>query len=176
MIKKIPGMEPHIGNDCFIAETAAVVGDVTLGDNCSVWYSAVLRGDVNSITIGSRVNIQDGTVLHCTGADTGKVIIGDDVVIGHNATVHGARVGSHVLIGMGCTILDGAVIGDGAMIAAHALVLSNTKVGEYELWAGVPAKFVKKVSPGVVERTIDKGVQSYVNWANIYSNESEDIR
>lgn len=176
MIKRLPGMEPNIGKDCFIAETAAVVGDVTLGDNCSVWYSAVLRGDVNSITVGNRVNIQDGTVLHCTGSENGKVVIGDDVVIGHNATVHGAVIGSHVLIGMGSTVLDGAVIGDGAMIAAHALILSNTKVGDHELWAGVPAKFVKKVSPEVIERTVAKGAQGYVRWADIYSNEAEDIR
>lgn len=175
MVKKLPGLEPKIGKDCFIAETAAVVGDVTIGDNCSIWYGASLRGDDNSIVIGDRSNIQDCAVVHCSEGENGKTIIGNDVVVGHNATVHAATIGDKVLVGMGCTILDGAVIGTGAMIGAHALVLSRTQVGEYELWAGVPAKFIKKLTPEAVERTTGRGAKDYVRWAQVYRDSAEDI-
>lgn len=168
MIKTIKDMTPQMGRDCFVAETAAVIGNVKTGDECSIWYGAVLRGDENSITIGNRVNVQDCTVLHVTAGQGGDVVIGDDVVIGHNATVHGAHVGSHCLIGMGSTILDGTVIGDGSIVAAHALVLSRTQIGPNEMWAGVPAKFIKNITPEAVERTIDRGVESYVEWARVY--------
>ncbi|MBQ0044429.1 MAG: gamma carbonic anhydrase family protein [Bacteroidales bacterium] len=174
LIHSFKGIYPEIGDDCFIAETAAIVGQVRMGDNCSVWYGAVLRGDVNTIEIGDRVNIQDCAVIHVSGGEGGNVVIGNDVVIGHNATVHGATVGSHCLIGMGATVLDGAVIGDGSLVAAHALVLGKTVIGPGELWAGVPAKFVKKISPAAVERTIDKGVQSYVELAEIYNEEYKE--
>lgn len=175
MVKKLPGMEPKIGSDCFIAETAAVVGDVTLGQKCSIWYGASLRGDVNSIVIGDRTNIQDCSVVHCSGGENGRTVIGSDVVVGHNATVHGCTVGNHVLIGMGSTVLDGAVVGDGSIVAAGALVLSRTQIGENELWAGVPAKFVKKISPEAASRTIDKGVDSYLYWSGVYRDNAEDI-
>ena len=173
IIRTIKGKTPQIGENAFIAETAAVLGDVTLGKDCSVWYGAVLRGDCNSIRIGDRVNVQDCTVIHVSGGEGGDVAIGDDVIIGHNATVHGAHVGSHCLIGMGATVLDGAVVSDGSIVAAHALVLGKTVIGENELWAGVPAKFVKKISPEAVKRTIDAGVQSYVDWAEEYKMESD---
>ena len=168
MIRTLKGITPSLGEGCFVAETAAVIGDVKIGSQCSIWYGAVLRGDENSIEIGDRVNVQDCTVVHVSAGDKGKVVIDSDVVIGHNATVHGARIGSHCLIGMGSTILDGAVIGEGSLVAAGALVLSNTVIGPYEMWAGVPAKFVKKISPEAVARTIDSGVASYVEWAAEY--------
>jgi len=171
LVHSFKGITPEIGDDCFIAETAAIVGDVKIGDECSVWYGAVIRGDVNSIEIGDRVNIQDCAVIHVSGGVGGDVKIGSDVVIGHNATVHGATVGSHCLIGMGATVLDGAVLGDGSLIAAGALVLGKTQVGPYEMWAGVPAKFVKKISPDAVARTIDHGVRSYVELIPIYNEE-----
>lgn len=174
MVKNLPNKEPKIGKDCFIAETAAVVGDVTIGDNCSIWYGAALRGDDNSITIGNRSNIQDCAVIHCSRGEKGQTIIGDNVVVGHGAIVHAAVIGSHVLVGMGCTILDGAVIGEGAMIGAHALILSNTVVGDHELWAGVPAKFIKKISPEAVAKTIDRGAEEYVEWAQIYRDQATD--
>ncbi len=158
---------PHIGEGSFVAENAALIGDVTLGDQCSVWFSAVLRGDENSITIGNKVNIQDCAVVHVD--DAHKVTIGDSVTIGHNAIVHGATIGNHVLIGMGSTVLDGAVVGEGAMVAAQALVLSNTVIGSYELWGGVPAKFIKKVTPEAVASTIDRGVEEYAELASIYN-------
>jgi len=174
MVKNLPNKEPIIGKDCFIAETAAVCGDVTIGDECSIWYGASLRGDDNSIVIGNRTNIQDCAVVHVSRGENGKTVIGDMVVVGHGAIVHAATIGNHVLIGMGSTILDGAVIGDGAMIGAHALILSNTIVGDHELWAGVPAKFIKKITPEAVERTIDRGANEYVEWGRIYRDQATD--
>ncbi|MCQ2297736.1 MAG: gamma carbonic anhydrase family protein [Bacteroidales bacterium] len=170
IIHPFNGKEPQIGEGTFVAETAALVGDVKVGRECSIWYSAVLRGDENSIRIGDRVSVQDCTVVHVSHTSDGNVEIGSDVIIGHNATVHGCTIGNHVLIGMGATILDGAVVGDGAMVAAHALVLGKTVIGPYELWGGVPAKFIKKVSPEAVERTIDKGVAEYAHLAAIYND------
>lgn len=169
IIRKFKDKEPQLGEGCFVAETAAVIGDVKMGSQCSVWYSAVIRADVNSVEIGDRVNIQDGAVIHVSHAQGGNVVIGNDVVIGHNATVHGAKVGSKVLIGMGSTILDGAQIDDGAMIAAHALLLGKSVVGPNELWAGVPAKFVKRVDPQAADFAIREGVEEYVEMAKVYN-------
>ena len=168
IIHTIKGKTPRIGEECFVAETAAILGDVTIGNNCSVWYSAVIRGDENSIEIGDRVSVQDCTVIHVSGGESGKVRIGSDVVLGHNATIHAATIGNHCLVGMGATILDGAVVEDGSLVAAHALVLGKTHIGPGELWGGVPAKFIKNISPEVVERTIDEGVKSYVEWGKTY--------
>ena len=144
IIKTILGMTPQFGHNCYLSENATVVGDVVMGDNCSVWFNAVVRGDVNYIKIGNRVNIQDGSCLH-TLYKKAAIEIGDDVTIGHNVTLHGCTVKSGALIGMGATVLDNAVIGEGAIIAAGALVLKGTQVGDGELWGGVPAKFIKKV-------------------------------
>ena len=146
LIKSVRGFNPQIGKDCYLAENATVVGDVIMGDGCSVWFNAVLRGDVNSIRIGNHVNIQDGSVLH-TLYEKSVVEIGDYVSIGHNVTVHGAKINDYALIGMGATLLDYAEVGEGAIVAAGALVLSNTKIPPFTLWAGVPAKFVKNVEP-----------------------------
>ena len=126
LIKEVRGFTPQIGEDCYLAENATVVGDVIMGNGCSIWFNAVLRGDVNSIRIGNHVNIQDGAVLH-TLYQKSTIEIGDYVSVGHNVTIHGATVKDYALIGMGATVLDGAVIGEGAIIAANALVLSNTK-------------------------------------------------
>ena len=166
-IHSFRGKDPQIGEGTFIAETAAVIGDVRIGRDSSVWYSAVVRGDDNSIEIGDRVSVQDCCCIHVTKG-AGNVKIGNDVVIGHNATVHACTVGNHCLIGMGATVLDGAVIGEGSIIAAGALVLSRTVVGPSELWAGVPAKFVKKISAEKIHDLIDEGVQDYVELAAEY--------
>ena len=174
IIHSFKGKVPKIGQDSFVAETAAVIGNVKMGSQCSVWYGAVVRGDVNSIEIGNRVNVQDGAVIHVSHVEGGNVVIGNDVVIGHNATLHGAKVGSRVLIGMGATVLDNAQVADGAMIAAHALVLSGTKIGPDELWGGVPAKFIKKVSPQAVDLAVTQGVEEYVELAAIYNKEVYD--
>ena len=135
-----------IGRDCFLAENASVIGDVTMGDECSIWFNTVLRGDVNTITIGNRVNIQDGSVLH-TLYQKSTIEIGDDVSIGHNVTIHGAKIRNFALIGMGSVVMDDAVVGEGAIVAAGSVVLSRTNVPPHELWGGAPSKFIKKVDP-----------------------------
>ena len=164
IIRAIRGIEPAIGKNCFIAENAVVIGDVIIGDDCSIWYAAVLRGDVNSIRIGKRVNIQDGAVLH-TLHESSVVEIGDDVSVGHNAIVHGAKVGNNVLIGMGAILMDNAVIPDGTIIAAGAVVLSGT-ILEPGIYAGIPAKKVKESSEKVVEmaRKNADGYLTYKEW------------
>lgn len=166
LIKEVRGFKPQIGEDCYLAENATIVGDVVLGKGCSVWFNAVLRGDVNAIRIGNHVNIQDGSVLH-TLYEKSTVEIGDYVSIGHNVTVHGAKIDNYALIGMGATLLDYAEIGEGAIVAAGALVLSNTKVPPYTLWAGVPAKFVKEVEPektNEMNRRIAHNYAMYSGW------------
>ena len=147
IIKELKGDMPIIGERAFLAETATIIGTVEIGDDCSIWYGAVLRGDVGPITLGDRVNIQDGAVLHAT-TDVSEVIIGNDVSVGHNAIVHGAIVGNDVLIGMGAVVMDNAVVPDGTVIAAGAVVLANTKM-EPGIWAGIPAKKIKDGSEAV---------------------------
>lgn len=133
LIKSVRGFTPKMGSNCFLADNATIIGDVVMGDDCSIWFNTVLRGDVNSIRIGNRVNIQDGSVLH-TLYEKSTVEIGDDVSIGHNVTLHGACIHNKALIGMGATLLDHAIVGEGAIVAAGALVLSNTIIEPYTLW------------------------------------------
>lgn len=170
LIKSVRGFTPQIGKDCFLAENATVVGDVIMGEGCSVWFNTVLRGDVNSIRIGNHVNIQDGSVLH-TLYEKSTVEIGDYVSIGHNVTVHGAKINNYALIGMGATLLDYAEVGEGAIVAAGALVLSNTKILPYTLWAGVPAKFVKNVEPEQTNEMNRKIAHNYAMYAGWYKED-----
>ena len=163
-------MTPQFGKDCYLSENATVVGDVIMGDNCSVWFNSVVRGDVNYIRIGNRVNIQDGSVLH-TLYEKSTVEIGDYVSIGHNVTVHGAKIDNYALIGMGATLLDYAEIGEGAIVAAGALVLSNTKIPPYTLWAGVPAKFVKEVEPEKTNEMNRKIAHNYAMYSGWFKDE-----
>ena len=167
LIKSVRGFTPLIGKDCYLAENATVVGDVVMGDGCSIWFNAVLRGDVNSIRIGNYVNIQDGSVLH-TLFEKSTVEIGDYVSIGHNVTVHGAKIDNYALIGMGAILLDYAEVGEGAIIAAGALVLSNTIIPPFTLWAGVPAKFVKNVEPEQTHEMNCKIAHNYSMYAGWY--------
>lgn len=167
IIRNLRGFTPKIGENCFLAETAAIIGDVTMGRDCSIWYSAVLRGDVNTITLGDRVNVQDGAAIH-TLYKKSITEIGSDVSIGHNATIHGAKIEDKVLIGMGATILDHAVIGTGSIIAAGSLVLSGTKVEPNSLYAGVPAKRIKDVTAEQVESMIEGIANNYVMYASWY--------
>lgn len=167
LIKEVRGFTPQIGEDCYLAENATVVGDVIMGKGCSIWFNAVLRGDVNSIRIGNHVNIQDGAVLH-TLYQKSTIEIGDYVSVGHNVTIHGATVKDYALIGMGATVLDGAVIGEGAIIAANALVLSNTIVEPNTIWAGVPAKMVKKVDPQQSQEINQRIAHNYAMYASWY--------
>lgn len=166
LIKSVRGFTPKIGEDCYLADNATIIGDVVIGDQCSIWFNAVLRGDVNSIKIGDRVNIQDGTVIH-TLYQKSTVEIGNEVSVGHNVTIHGANIRSGALIGMGSTILDHAEVGEGAIVAAGALVLSNTVIEPNTLWGGVPAKFIKNIPPEQsmeLNKRIAKGYIMYSEW------------
>ena len=166
LIKPVRGFTPKFGKNCFLADNATIIGDVVMGDDCSIWFNAVLRGDVNSIRIGDRVNIQDGTVLH-TLYEKSTVTIGNDVSIGHNVTLHGACVHHNALIGMGSTILDHAEVGEGAIVAAGALVLAKTKIEPHTLWGGVPARFIKNVDPEQskeLNQKIANGYLMYASW------------
>lgn len=167
LIKEVRGFTPQFGKDCFLAENAAIIGDVVMGDGCSIWYNAVLRGDVNSIRIGNHVNIQDGSILH-TLYQKSVVEIGDYVSIGHNVTVHGAKINNYALIGIGAILLDHAEVGEGSIVAAGSLVLSNTKIPPYTLWGGVPAKFIKNVEPEQTNEMNRKIAHNYAMYAGWY--------
>jgi carbonic anhydrase/acetyltransferase-like protein (isoleucine patch superfamily) len=160
-------LTPKIAPDVFMAENATVVGDVTIGEGTSLWFNSVLRGDVNTITIGRHCNIQDGSVLH-TLYKKSTITLGDYVSVGHNVTIHGADVDDYALIGMGATLLDGAHVGEGAIVAAGALVLKDTQIGAYELWGGVPAKFIKKVDPAQTEEINRKIAHNYAMYSTWY--------
>lgn len=167
LIKTLQGIRPQMGANCFLAETAVLIGDVVMGDDCSVWYNAVVRGDVNSIRIGNRVNIQDGAVIHCTYQQAATQI-GNRVSIGHNALVHGCTLQDNVLIGMGSIVMDHALVQSGSIIAAGAVVLENSVVESGWIWAGVPAKPVKKVSIELVKGQIDRIADNYLLYASWY--------
>ncbi|EGJ70723.1 acetyltransferase [Bacteroides coprosuis DSM 18011] len=173
LIKSVRGFNPKWGKDCYFAENATLIGDLIIGNECSVWFNAVLRGDVNSLHIGDRVNLQDGCVLH-TLYQKSTVTIGNDVTVGHNAIIHGADVDDGALIGMGAILLDHAHIGKGAIIAAGSVVLSNTIVEPYTLWAGVPAKFVKNVNPEQTEELNKKIASQYPFYASWYEEGHTD--
>lgn len=168
LIIPLRGFTPVIGNNCFLAQNATVIGDVTVGDECSIWFNTVLRGDVNTITIGNRVNIQDGSVLH-TLYQKSTIEIGDDVSIGHNVTIHGAKIHDCALIGMGAVVMDDAEVGHGAIVAAGAVVLSRTKIGPNELWGGAPAKFIKMVNPAQAKEINVKIAKNYLMYSKWYS-------
>ena len=167
IIKELNGTTPKVGQRCFLAENASLIGDVTIGDDCSIWYSTVLRGDVNPIVIGDRVNIQDGAVVH-TLYKRSVVEIGNDVSVGHNAVIHGAKIGNNVLVGMGAILMDNTVIPDNTIIAAGAVVLSNQTL-EPGVYAGVPAKKVKDSSEAVAEAA-HKNAQGYMLYKDWYKD------
>ena len=164
-ILPVEGVSPKFGENCFIAPNATVVGDVIMGNECSVWFNAVVRGDVNSIRLGNKVNVQDGAIIHCT-YQRSQTIIGNNVSIGHNAIVHGCTVHDNVLIGMGSIIMDNAEIGSNSIIAAGAVVLEGTKVEEGSIWAGVPAKKVKNISKELISGEINRIADNYVRYSN----------
>ena len=167
IIRELRGFTPKIGKNCFIAENAVIIGDVTIGDDCSIWYGVVLRGDVNTIKIGNRVNIQDNASVH-TLYQRSVTIIGDDVSVGHNAVVHGAKVGNDVLVGMGAILMDNAEIPDGTIIAAGAVVPSN-QVLEPGVYAGVPVKKIKDGSEQITA-SAHKNAQGYLMYKDWYEN------
>lgn len=173
LIKSVRGFTPQIGKDTFLADNATIIGDVIMGDGCSVWFGAILRGDVNTIRIGNGVNIQDGSVLH-TLYQKSTIEIGNDVSVGHNVVIHGATIKDGALIGMGSVILDHAIIGEGSIIAAGSVVLSNTIVEPGSIYAGVPAKFVKKVDPKQSAEMNQKIANNYHMYASWYKAEENN--
>ena len=161
------GTTPETGKDCFLAPNATIVGDVIMGDECSVWFNAVIRGDVNSIRMGNKVNVQDGAVIHCTYKKT-KTVIGNNVSIGHNAIVHGCTLADNVLVGMGAIIMDNVKVGSNSIIAAGAVVTENTIVEKGCIFAGVPAKKIKMISEELISGEINRIADNYVMYSNWY--------
>ncbi len=167
LIKSVRGKEPRIGKNCYLADNSTIIGDTVIGNDCSIWFNTVIRGDVNSIRIGNKVNIQDGTVLHCL-YEKSVIEIGDNVSIGHNVVIHGAWISENVLIGMGSIILDNVVIGKNSIIAAGAVVLAGTVIDPGCIWGGVPARFMKKIDPGQTREMIERIANNYLMYAGWY--------
>jgi len=165
VILPVNGIHPSFPKGCFIAPNATIVGDVVMGTDCSVWFNAVIRGDVNSIRIGNKVNVQDGACIHCTYEKT-KTVIGNNVSIGHNAIVHGCTVDNNVLIGMGAIVMDNVKIGSNSIIAAGAVVLENTIVPPGSIYAGVPARKVKDISPELISGEIERIANNYTKYSS----------
>jgi carbonic anhydrase/acetyltransferase-like protein (isoleucine patch superfamily) len=163
LILPVKGIHPKFGTNCFLAENSTIVGEVEMGDNCSVWFNAVVRGDVHFIKIGEKTNIQDGAVIHCT-YQKAPTEIGSKVSIAHNAVVHGCTIEDKVLIGMGAIVMDHAVVETGSIVAAGAVVLSNTIVEAGYVYAGKPAKKVKKVGPELSE-IFERTANNYIKYA-----------
>lgn len=170
LIKPVRGMHPLFGDDCYLAENSTVVGDVVMGDQCSVWFNTVIRGDVNAIRIGNKVNIQDNAVIHCT-YQKAATTIGNNVSIGHNAMVHGCTIKDNVLIGMGAIVMDGVVIEENCLIAAGAIVLENTHIPSGSVYAGVPAKKVKELSKELFEGEIQRIANNYIMYSGWFKDE-----
>ncbi len=167
LILPVRGHTPRIGPDCFLAENATVVGEVTMGSQCSVWFTAVVRGDVNSITIGDRVNIQDGACIHCT-YQRAATTIGNDVSIGHRAIVHGCTIHDSVLIGMGAIVMDDAVVESNVIIGAGAVVPAGMRCEANSVYAGIPARKIKELAPEQRADTIERIAGAYLTYASWY--------
>lgn len=167
LIKTVRGFTPIFGKNCFFAENSTIVGDVKIGNDCSFWFNSVVRGDVNSIRIGNKVNIQDGAILHCTFEKT-KIHIGNNVSVGHNVIIHGATIHDNVLVGMGAIIMDNVEIGENSIIAAGALILENTVIESGSIYGGVPAKRIKSIEQNQTKEMIEKIANNYLMYAKWY--------
>ncbi len=167
IIKELNGKKPVFGKNCFIAENAAIIGDVICGDDCSIWYSAVIRGDVHSIRIGNKVNIQDGAVIHATYKKH-STTIGNNVSIAHNAIVHGCTINDNVLIGMGSIVMDGCVVESNSIIAAGAVVTKGTIVESGTIYAGTPAKKIKDIDANLLSGEVDRIADAYLKYSSWY--------
>lgn len=167
IIRPIKDKIPKIPKDCFIAENATVIGDVIMGNECSIWFNAVVRGDVNFIKIGNKVNIQDGAVIHAT-YKTSPTTIGNNVSIGHNAIVHGCTIQDNVLIGMGSIVMDDCIVESNSIIAAGAVVSKNTRVESGSIYAGIPARKIKDISPELQKEEIERIANNYVMYSGWY--------
>ena len=170
LVLPVEDKNPSWGNRCFIAPNATIVGDVIMGDECSVWFNAVIRGDVNSVRMGNKVNVQDGAVIHCTYQKT-KALIGNNVSIGHNAIVHGCTLHDNVLVGMGSIVMDNCVIEPNCIIAAGAVLLEGTRVESGSIYAGIPAKKVKDLSPELFKGEVQRIANNYRMYASWFENE-----
>jgi carbonic anhydrase/acetyltransferase-like protein (isoleucine patch superfamily) len=170
LIKQVRGFDPQFGEDCYFAENAVIVGDVIMGDQCSVWFHAVVRGDVNFIRIGNKVNIQDGAILHGTYQRAGTTI-GNNVSIGHRALVHGCTLHDNVLVGMGAIVMDHAVVEENVLIAAGAVVLENSRLESGHIYAGVPAKKVKAISPEQFKDSIERIANAYITYSGWFKED-----
>ncbi len=171
VILPVKGIAPTIPDTCFVAPNATIVGDVVMGEDCSVWFNAVIRGDVNSIRIGNKVNVQDGACIHCTYQKT-TVTIGNNVSIGHHALVHGCRVEDNVLIGMGAIVMDNVEIGTNSIVAAGAVVLEGTKIPAGSVFAGVPAKKVKDISQELLKGEVERIANNYLMYSSWFRPEN----
>jgi gamma-carbonic anhydrase len=171
LIKAVKGVTPRFGRNCFLADNSTITGDVVMGDDCSIWFNAVVRGDVHSIRIGNNVNIQDGAIIHCT-YQKAPVTIGNNVSIAHNAIVHGCTIHDNVLIGMGAIIMDGAVIHSNSIIGAGALVTEGTIVESGTVWAGIPAKKIRDIDQHLLEGQVNRISRNYSMYASWYDTES----
>jgi len=170
IIKQVNGKSPQIPSDCYVAENATIVGEVTMGNNCSVWFNAVIRGDVHFIKMGNKVNVQDGAVIHAT-YQTSPTTIGNNVSIGHNAIVHGCTIQDNVLIGMGSIIMDDCVVESNSIIAAGAVVTKNTRVEAGSIYAGIPAKKVKDISKALISGEINRIADNYVKYSSWFKED-----
>jgi carbonic anhydrase/acetyltransferase-like protein (isoleucine patch superfamily) len=170
LIKTVNGFTPKLGDNCFLADNATLIGDIIMGDGCSVWFNTVLRGDVHYIRIGNNVNIQDGAVIHCT-YQKAPVNIGNNVSIAHNAIVHGCTIHDNVLIGMGAIIMDNAIIESNSIVAAGALIPENTIVESGSVYAGVPAKKIKSIDKKLLEGQVNRIANSYQMYASWFKEE-----
>jgi len=170
VILSVLNTSPTFGENCFIAPNATIVGDVSIGNDCSIWFNTVIRGDVNRILIGNKVNIQDGAVIHCTYQKT-KTIIGNNVSIGHNAIIHGCTIYDNVLIGMGAIVMDNVEVGSNSIIAAGAVVVEGTKIPEGCIYGGVPAKKIKNISTDLIQNEIHRIANNYVLYASWFKDQ-----
>jgi len=171
LIKEVNGHHPQMGSDCFLADNATIIGDIIMGNQCSIWFGAVIRGDVNSIRIGNKVNIQDNATVHAT-YQKHSTSIGNNVSIAHNAIVHGCTIKDNVLVGMGAIIMDGCVVESNSLIAAGAVLSEGTHVESGSVYAGVPAKKIKEITPELLQGQIERIANSYLMYSGWYKAEN----
>ncbi|MEP6583228.1 MAG: gamma carbonic anhydrase family protein [Ginsengibacter sp.] len=169
LILEVKGVKPKWGNNCYMAPNATLAGDIVMGDDCSIWFNAVIRGDVNSIRMGNKVNVQDGAVIHCT-YQKASTTIGNNVSIGHNAIIHGCVIDDNVLVGMGAIVMDNTKIGSNCIIAAGAVVLENTEIEPGSIYAGVPAKKIKNIPQELIDGEIKRIADNYVMYSGWFKS------
>jgi len=169
IVKELLGKKPQFGEGIFLAETATIIGDVIMGKDCSVWYNAVIRGDVNYIRMGDKVNIQDNVMLHCT-YEKYPLEIGNNVSIGHNAIVHGCTIKDNVLIGMGSIVMDDCLVDENSIVGAGSVVTQGTHIKSGEVWGGVPARKLKDINEELLEGEVERIANNYVKYSSWYKD------